>query len=489
MVENNINIFALTDSHQEARKLCCLFSGIVERAPQNGRNSLICDCGDIFKGIYERQLCVDSYVKLRGLLPEAKIVLAVGNNDFGFNLENLNFYKKAVDTFNKANIHVVCANLFDTNTGKYPDWVDPYILIEINHKKFLVTAFCINQIRLNKYGLNLIDIPEAFLKLKETIKHIEPDALVVLNHALEPSSRELIKTANQHGIKIDLLIGGHEHSPVNFDANNRIYYPQAFSKTMLCFNMKFENKQTNLEFIEQVNCKEVKLNPAFEKDIIEYEEKSGLNIPVAKSTLHLEKLYSDPCSLGTFIADIMRNEAKTDIALISTGYTSHALRYEKGKTLTYYNIERAFSADVPIQTTAIHPEELKDIFNNALKLRYIHHSGNVRFLQCSQNITIVSRKSENDMGFVKQIFINGEPLFDENVNALHPDILITCAIDPFIGAGEQGFDVFKPLSKETLMKNNHLVKIKDLFIKNIKEAEQKYIEGSEYPQFKLIDDD
>ena len=52
--DNNINIFALTDCHQETRKLCCLFSGIIDTAPSNGKNTLICDCGDLFKGIYDK---------------------------------------------------------------------------------------------------------------------------------------------------------------------------------------------------------------------------------------------------------------------------------------------------------------------------------------------------------------------------------------------------------------------------------------------------
>ena len=70
--DNNINLFALTDCHQEARKLCQLFSGIIHRAPQNGKNTLICDCGDLFKGIYDSNLCVESYLKLRQKLPEPK---------------------------------------------------------------------------------------------------------------------------------------------------------------------------------------------------------------------------------------------------------------------------------------------------------------------------------------------------------------------------------------------------------------------------------
>ena len=40
---------------------------------------------------------------------------------------------------------------------------------------------------------------------------------------------------------------------------------------------------------------------------------------------------------------------------------------------------------------------------------------------------------------------------------------------------------------QLLLKNNQLVKIKDLFNRAIKEAETKYPEGSSYPSFKLTD--
>ena len=219
----------------------------------------------------------------------------------------------------------------------------------------------------------------------------------------------------------------------------------------------------------------------------DYERKSGLNIEVAKSTIDLEKRYSEPCSLGTFIADQMRKAAKADIALISTGYTSHSLRYEKDKILTHYNLERAMSATVSLQTMVLHAGDLRDIFNNALRNRYIQHSDNTRFLQCSQNITIVCAKNSQNWGTVRQIYINGNPLLDENAEPLNGDESFTCALDPFIASGEIGFDVLRKLPKETLMQNNQLVRIKDLFINAIKEAPDKYVEGYEYPHFKLID--
>ena len=166
---------------------------------------------------------------------------------------------------------------------------------------------------------------------------------------------------------------------------------------------------------------------------------------------------------------------------------THALRYEKDKILTMYNVERAYSAETLIQTVNLHSDELKIIFNNALKTRYTQHYGNSRFLQCSQNISIFCVKTENNVAEVKQIVINGEKLFDDNGKPLHPEETISCAIDPYIGAGELGFDIMRHLSKDTLMKDNRLVKIKDLFIRGIKDAEHKYPKGSSYPSYKITD--
>ena len=485
--KNGINIFALTDCHQEARKLCCLFSEIVRRAPSEGENTLICDSGDLFKGIYDRQLCVDSYLQLRRKLPKAKIVIAVGNNDFGFNSEELDFFKKTIRRFNQANIHVLCANLIDDKTGKCPDWVDPYILLEINGKKIMVLAFCINQIRLKKFGLHLLNIEQTFMNLSNQIKFIAPDALIVLNHALMPSSLSLYNAARMVDINIDLIIGGHEHSLIEPETEKHIYYPYAYTRNMLQFYLNFNQKPAKLQFIETIDCKKCEITDIFDKPLVDYENNSGLNIPVARSVLNLERDYSNPSPIGTFLTDKMRAAANADIGLISTGFICHALRYEEGKILTYYNIERAFSAETPLQTLLATPADLKSIFNNAVRNRYTQYSGNTRFLQCSQNVALECLRMEDNSGAIKQIYINGEALFDDNGNPKHPQDTYVCAVDPFIGAGEMGFDAFRPLAKETLLKHNKLVKIKDLFVEAIIDAEKKYTPGSSYSAFKLTD--
>lgn len=485
--ENYIDIFALTDCHQEARKLCNLFSGVIRRAQTNGKDTLICDCGDMFKGIYDKELCVNAYVQLRKKLPEAKIVIAVGNNDFGYDSASFNFLIKTAKRFHQANIHLLCANVIDLKTHKYPQWVDPYILLEMNGKKILVTAFCFNMMKMHRYGLQMLNITESFIKLQETIKHIAPDAFIVLNHALLPSSLELYDASQKYGINIDLMIGGHEHSILEPIADKRIYYPQAFSRTMLHFKMNLKNQPTDLSLSETIIANQEQLNPLFAASLDEFEQKAGLNVPVARSTLNLTRDYSNPCALGTFIADLMRKAAKTQIAMISTGFMPHALRYEKDKILTMYNVERAYSAETSLQTVNLHSSDLKTIFSNSLRTRYTQRYGNSRFLQCSQNITIYCEKSENNEAVIHQIIVNGEKLFDEEGNALHPEETISCAIDPYIGSGELGFDILRQLPKETLIKDNQLVKIKDIFLNGIKEAPKKYSEGYDYPSYKIID--
>lgn len=485
--QENIDIFALTDCHQEARKLCILMSGIIKRAQKNGKNTLICDCGDLFKGIYDRQLCVNSYLELRRQLPEAKMVFALGNNDFGFNSEHIKFLQQTTRRFNQANIHVLCANLKDMSTGKCPYWADPYVLLDINGKKIMVTAFCVNYIHLQRYNLELCDITQTFEKLADTVKHIEPDAFIVLNHALRTSSTEIWKAAQKCGVRIDLIIGGHEHSAVEPNWEQRTFYPQAFGRTMLHFTLEYLPNATTLRLNETVSSKTEPLNPIFATELEEYENKVGLNIPVAKSTLDLERTYSDACSLGSFVADRMREAANADIALLSTGYLTHALRYEKDKILTVYNLERVLSAETPVQTIVLSPKTLKAVLNNAVRFRYKQVYGNTRFLQCSSNMGMVCAKDADNFGEIKQIFINNEPLLDTDGNPLHPNDEYLCAIDPFVGSGEIGFDMLRAITKETLLKHNSLVKIKDLIFHAVQDAEKKYPAGSQYPKTKIVD--
>lgn len=485
--DNTIDLFALTDSHQEARRLCCLFSSIIEKAQPLGKDTLICDGGDLFKGVYDRQLCIDSYLKLRRHLPQAQMVMAVGNNDFGFNFEHIGFLKKTAQTFAQNNIYMLCANLIDLKTQNTPDWIEAFKIFEINRKKIMVTAFCTDTIKLEKYGLKLIDIPQSLLRLKEIYNQHQPDAFIVINHALMKSSQDVYQTALNAQMKTNLIIGGHEHSVVVPDIKKHIYYPQAYNRTLLHFRLNFPDNKCRLNFLEEIKCQQCQLSNEFQESIEQYEQTAGFNNPVAESTLNLTKEYSDPSAIGTFIADKMRETAKSTLAIISTGYICHPLLYQPHHILTAYDIKRVFSAEVPLQKVLLTPAQLKAIFTNSVYNRYRLPTSNTKFLQCSQNVRLICIKKADGSGGIKQIIINNTALLDDYGNPIRPDDIYSCAIDPFIASGEQGYDVLRSVDKETLMKNNQLIKIKDIFMNALKEAETQYSSGSQYPTYSVTD--
>ena len=128
-------IYALTDSHQECRNLSQLFSGIYQLEKDKNEPFLILDSGDLFKGIYDKNLSVNAYLKIKELLPNSHIFLTLGNNDFGFNKKDFEYLKNTIQLFENNNIHILCANIFDSKTNNRPSWISEYKIIEINKKK------------------------------------------------------------------------------------------------------------------------------------------------------------------------------------------------------------------------------------------------------------------------------------------------------------------------------------------------------------------
>ena len=139
-------IYAIADSHQETRKTSTFLSKILHES-KDENNVLLLNCGDIFKGIYPKQLEKDCYIKMKEAKPDLEMVMTLGNNDFGFNKESVDFLIETVKNFASKGIHTVCANIFDT-TGKRPEWLKPYTIVERDGDRNFVTGFCIDNINI-----------------------------------------------------------------------------------------------------------------------------------------------------------------------------------------------------------------------------------------------------------------------------------------------------------------------------------------------------
>jgi len=481
-------IYALTDSHQQTRGKCALLTKILEDGKQN-KNVLALDGGDLFKGIYPPELEIQSYITLKKEAPDLEIVINIGNNDPGYKEESYEFFKKSIKTLTDNGIHVISANTWDKNTNQRIEGVKPYVVINRDGDRILVTGFCVNNLTQTTYGVKSEDPIKVLANLKQAILDEKPDGLIIMSHDWFAPSEKLMKFAQEQGLKVDLMIGGHEHNAVKPDYANRIYYPGAFNSTMYKFDLVINNKNSQLKNIEVLKNENLKVAPEFEKNLKHVEEKAKLLEGFAPSVLNLTKRYSNPCPLGTFMADAMRNETKSDIAFFSTGFLMSPLPYKPGEMITNFDLEKTITGHCPIEKITVTPDTLKEIFQNALENRYIKDKANSRFLQCSRNVKLVGTGDpESQIYSLKQIYINDEPLFDEETGkALDPKKQITCAIDSYIGRGGQAFTMLKDIPKDRNVYNGGQIDMEGMLRVAIKKAAQQNPEIREYPSFELID--
>lgn len=477
-------IIALTDPHQETRKECALLTCALNEAKRNN-NVLLLNGGDLFKGIYPRELEAQTYLDLKKHAADIEIAIALGNNDFGFDKDGYEFLAETCKNFGKNNINILCANVFDSKSGIRPDWIKPYTIIERDGDKLFVTGFCLDSI--NNKAVKVQDPKDTLKALKKDIEKEKPDAIIILNHDWGSKSVELKEYAQKLGIKTDLIIGGHEHygEPQSYE---NIYYPAAFGASLFKFDLEINKKINRLKNIQAVENYNLPIDKIFEEKLIECEEKTGLTKPIAPSTLNLTKFYGKPCPLGSFLADEMKETAKTDGAFFSTGFLMGPMPYKKDKDITLYDFKKTIIADSAIKKVELNANELKAVFSNALENWHNTSIGNGRFLQASSNIKIVGKDKLFSSNYqIKQIYLNEEPLLDNTGNAVNPDKKFSFAIDPFIANGGQGFNTLKSLIKDDVFKDSEPAKINEILLNALKEAPLKYKKGSEYPHYQIID--
>lgn len=481
--KGNTKIYAMTDSHQETRKTCCLLSKVLDES-KGKKNVLFLNCGDIYKGIYPRKLEKESYLKMKKANPDIAMVMTLGNNDFGFNKENLDYLEDTIKEFKENGIETVCANIFSSD-GKRPEWIKPYTVIEKDGDRTFITGFCVDNINTAKFGIVPKKQTEVLDEIKEAISKEKPDNVVILNHNHLPASKSLVEECKQKGIKVDVIIGGHDHEYVPPLPDLNIYYPKAFSNSMYKMNLEHNNGKTKLSGIKAIENENLTMNPIFEDDIKQYEKQTGLLDNIAPVKLNLDKQYSKPCGLGSFLADEMQKTADSDIGFFSTGFLMYPMKYTPNGFITNYSFKKTIIAETPIKTVELDAKGLKEVFQHAMNSNG-YTAANAKFLQCSNNVKLVGKDNPQEKKWeLKQIYINDKPLLDENSNPVSTK-KYKCAIDSYIAEGGQGFETLKNSEKSDVLKDGKPAKINEILLNGLKNIPEKYSEGSDYPSFEIF---
>lgn len=475
--------YLMTDTHQETRKTCAFLSEIIRNKENN--NTLLLNAGDIFKGIYSKDLERDSYIKLKEAKPNLNIVMTLGNNDFGFNKESLDYLVDTAQKFNSKGIEIVCANIFNTN-GERPKWLKPYTIVESDGDKNFITGFCINNINTARFGIVAKNQSEVIDEIQKAIIKEKPDNIIFLNHDYMPVSQDLVKTFKEKGINVNLVVGGHDHEFVEPDKKLNIYYPESFANSMYKLDLVNVKNKSFINNIELLKSKDLKVTAPFEDALNKYEKETGLFNKIAPSILNLTKCYSKPCALGSFLADNIKNVSNSDIAIFSTGFLMGPMEYTPNSCITNYTFKKTMNADNPLKTVDLNAEQLKEIFQHALKSNGYGNS-NPRFLQCSNNVKIEGKNNqEQGIWEVKQIYINNEPILDKKSNP-KASKKFKCTVDSYIADGGQGFPILHSLEKKNVIKKNDVVRIDEVLKNALEEAPNKYKKGFKYPCFEICE--
>lgn len=481
--EGTTKIYAISDSHQETRKTRAFLSKVLNES-KNDNNVLLLHCGDIFKGIYPKDLERSSFIKMKEAKPDLEMVVTLGNNDFGFNKESLDYLVDTVKKFSSKGIQTVCANIFNSD-GSRPKWLKPYTIVKRDGDKTFITGFCIDNINTAKYGIVPKKQMQVISEIQQAILKEKPDNVIVLNHDYMPVSKNLVKTCGDNGIKIDVTIGGHDHDFVPPDTDLNIYYPQSFSDSMYRLDLVNNNGCKEVKNVVMLTQDNLDIDKIFKTELEEYEKTSGLLDNIAPYTLHLPKQYSKPCPLGSFLADEMMKVSDSDIAFFSTGFLVKPMEYRPDSYITNYLFKKTMIADTPIKTVELNAQQLKEVFQHALKTNG-YGSSNPRFLQCSNNVKIEGFDNrESGIWEVKQIYINNKPILDADSNPLTGKY--KCTIDSYIADGGQGFSVLQNVEKSDVEINKKNVRINDVLMNGLKKVASEYPKGMQYPQFELVE--
>ena len=490
-------IRALTDSHQEARAESELLSKISQDAKKQN-NILLLNCGDLFCGVYSRDLMSDLYLQFKKSNPNVEIVMTIGNNDPISSKDKyapknpddkrngIQFFKDSIKEFEENGINVVCANVLDKETGKNPDWVKPYTVVERDGDRIFVTGFCIDRLPNKALNIDVLPQTDAFETLKSAIDKEKPDSIIVLNHDYSNTSRDLFEYAKSQGIKIDLIIGGHDHDNPKSQPEINLYSPQCFSKSMFEMDLQIRDNVRKLMNIIEVESGKLPVSPEFENVLKPYEHQSGILDKVAPHVLNLPKFYAHPGSLGTFIADGIKDMSGVDAAFFASNVVKVPLYYKEGSDILNYDTRKIITFDSTVQKADFSVEELKEILTSAVENRLSMGEQNARFLQCSSNIKIVGEGNSQDKTYkITQIYLDGVALLDEKGNAIDSDRKISCAFDNYIPTDGRSVALSNADKVHVLNEQGNRLRIDEVLRKQLKSAEGKYEKGITYPKYVL----
>jgi 5'-nucleotidase len=219
----------------------------------------------------------------------------------------------------------VVSNVLDRETGKPIGNAVPYLVRTVGTQKVGIIGLCIAGESLTRDKLTrvmLVDPIEAAAKYLPELKREGADIIVALTHLSYAEDRELAERLPE----IDVIVGGHEHYPIA-SVVGRTLITKAGSEARNVARVDLTRRKDRVErFYELIPVTSaIADDPATASVVDLFEKRLGteLDKPVANTLVPLDgvtlRLRVSETNLGNLVADAIRAEAKTDVAIVNGG--------------------------------------------------------------------------------------------------------------------------------------------------------------------------
>ncbi len=402
----NVNFFMLNDTHGTLlnsgnrpgmAKVGDMLSDLTQ---ENGEYIKIAN-GDMFQGSY----IVSS---LRGLpmvdvLNELEFdAFVIGNHEFDWGIEEIYKYADGDLTNGEADFPFLGANIYEKNTNKMIDWLEPYTIVEKNG----VTVGIIGVMGMgleadimatkvsDYYFADYVPIVETYAKELRTEK--DCDVVVVAAHDYSYQTNEKIAALSGDSL-VDAMFCGHTHSYVrdeiqrgvgtlpmpalqNGGYNGSVTSLQFTLKDGVCANYSFD-----LYDITKNGSDQKVLNV-----IAEYQSyiDEGNSI-IATAPYDLNKQ-----SLGTLLCDGLIKRYNVDVAITNTGGVRSTI---SSGNITFADVFEVF----PFENQAV----LTKMTGNKIKAFY-DRFGSAMYFNSNFDASSLQDSLEYDVAVVDYVFVH-----------------------------------------------------------------------------------
>jgi calcineurin-like phosphoesterase family protein len=417
----------MTDAHARLNKVAGVLTQIEKECPKTQKTEPVffIDAGDFSASAYSIKAVSKVYERFAEKNKHIKTIMNLGNcefDDFQNHSEKFTEYAKNLTQKGVVLINATIGK-FAERFNKPKDNVKPYTIVEdiINgeKKKVFITGVTTST---DNTTIQLQDQKDALRDvIAPAIKEHKPDKVILISHNYVNKTQELIRYMKED-LKIenlDLVIGGHPHSLEDMQDSARIIYPPAQGKGAVITEltsdgfkapkMQISNDKYNYSSLDENKegvIKNYNLSSPLEvdngyKEIMKTYDSNNMDTLIAKSTVNLGfrkpgEHASEPSSIGTFITNAMRDQTKSDAAILLTMDTREAMP-PKGQDISLYHIKDTLNANKDIYQLKANTEQLIDIFEASLDKQFMNSTNN-NFLEFSDNLKIerfVNRKPQS----------------------------------------------------------------------------------------------